>query len=835
MSDPSGAGMNRIFRLPLLPVFGAYTLGIYVGQFDPSFPSQGFIILFLLLLSGWTISLLLRKVMRNSWILLFLFFVLGTFSIRTYLHPPLSSSEISQFIGDDPIAVEGVIDRSPDRFPGGKRLSVQSQKVILSHRQIAVAGRILLFLREENVSLHMGDRIRVLCKLRFPRGFHNPGGFDYERYLAFERIHAIGFLSVGKGWVKLGGGFKNPILLQIEDWRDRIREFLTTETAPLCSGIFKALVLGEQEDIPEEVREHFVRTGIAHLLAISGDHLGIVARLSYSLLIWLLKRSETVLLSTSVKKWAAALTLPCILLYTLIAGGGISVVRATIMVILFLFSILFQRERNLLHTLAVAAFLILIFSPPSLFDVSFQLSFIAVLSILYLVPRLLPELKAEEPLAPHDLSLREKFRRYVKTSLLVSAVASFGTAPFVALHFNRVSPIGLVTNLLFVPWVGFLIVPLTIVASLLSFFFHPLAVALIHVNEFLTMALLESVAFFASFSFASLFVSTPTVFEVVLFCSLLFLIGHLRKGRAIRYLFSGLIIVLIFDVAYWNLKGLFEKDLSVTFLDVGHGDSILVEFPGGKRMLIDGGGLHDDRFDIGRSVIAPFLWKKKIRKIDTLVLTHPDPDHFKGLHFIASRFRIGHFWDNGFQTDSEVYLRLKTTILERRIEWFSCNEKTPLQIIKGVQISFLNPEMKTFPPRSRKARDKNPVSLNNHSLVIRLQFKNVVFLLAADIEKETEERLVKRECLLKADILKIPHHGSASSSTPFFIRKVGPTYAILSVGEQNIGKLPHQEILKRYEELGTRVFRTDRHGAITVITNGEKIEVKTFLKKDRFR
>ena len=154
-------------------------------------------------------------------------------------------------------------------------------------------------------------------------------------------------------------------------------------------------MLGEQGNIPEEVKEHFILTGTAHLLAISGDQFGIVAFLSFSLLIWILKRSEFLLLSISVRKWAAGLTIPCIILYAFIAGGGISVIRAMIMLITFLLSILFGRERNLLHTLALAAFLILLFSPPSLFDVSFQLSFLAVLSILYVVPRILQGLKQE--------------------------------------------------------------------------------------------------------------------------------------------------------------------------------------------------------------------------------------------------------------------------------------------------------------------------------------------------------------------------------------------------------------------------------------------------------
>jgi competence protein ComEC len=206
------------------------------------------------------------------------------------------------------------------------------------------------------------------------------------------------------------------------------------------------------------------------------------------------------------------------------------------MVIIFFLSILFNRERNLLHTLALAAFIILLVSPPSLFDVSFQLSFLAVLSILYLVPRLLPLLKREEVPFPVKTSWRETLWKYVKLSLLVTAVATCGTAPFVALHFNRVSPIGLVSNLLFIPWVGFLIVPLAITASLLSFFVYPGAALLVYLAGFVTAILLRTVAFFASFPLASLFVSTPTVFEIILFYLLLFSVVHLPKRKKMRAL-----------------------------------------------------------------------------------------------------------------------------------------------------------------------------------------------------------------------------------------------------------------------------------------------------------
>jgi competence protein ComEC len=494
------------------------------------------------------------------------------------------------------------------------------------------------------------------------------------------------------------------------------------------------------------------------------------------------------------------------------------------MVITFFLSILFNRNRNLLHTLVLAAFLILIFSPPSLFDVSFQLSFLAVLSILTLVPRILQALKREDILPPKKTSWGGTIWKYIKLSLLVTMVATLGTAPFVVLHFNRISPTGLLTNLFAIPWVGFLIVPLSLIASLFSFFFHPLATLLIQINSFFTTTLLGVVTFFASLPFASLFIPTPTVFEMILFYLFLFFVVYLRKGKIARHLLIGIGMVFISNLLFWNVRGLFQKDLVMTFIDVGQGDSILIEFPKGERMLIDGGGLHEDRFDIGKNVIAPFLWKKKIHRVDYLVLTHPDPDHLKGLNFIASHFSIGQFWDNGLQPHNETYDQFQDTLLRKKIKRVLINDKTPLQTINGVQIFFYNPpELEKFHKPYRQQSFSN-----NHSLVMKLRFKKTDILLTGDVEKEAEDRMMREGYPLKADILKIPHHGSATSNSSHFIERVRPAYAILSVGERNIGRLPHPGVLKRYEEAGAKIFRTDQQGAITVRMDGENIAVKPF-------
>jgi competence protein ComEC len=818
--------MTKILRLPLIPILIAYTLGLYLGHFDPPFPFQGFLSLILILLVSWAFLIGIKKGILGSWVAFAFFLLLGVFSIYHYLHPHPSPSHISQYIGSDRISLEGIIDRAPQRTQGQTQLWIHAEKIILSNHYLPAEGHLLLFLKEEPVPFHLGDRLRFLCRLYSPHGFHNPGGFSYERHLAFERIHTIGFLSDGNLCVKIGEGNKNPILLQIEGWRDHIRDFLEEKAKPPCSTIFKALVLGEQGDIPEEIKEYFALTGTAHLLAISGDQFGIVAVLSFSLLIWILKRSEFLLLSVSVKKLAAGLTIPCIILYAFIAGGGASVIRAAIMVVTFLLSILANRERNLLHTLALAAFIILLFSPPSLFDVSFQLSFLAVLSILYMVPRILEGLKKEGVSLALKASWKKNIWKYIKISLLVTAVATFGTAPFVALHFNRISPIGLATNLFIIPWVGFVIVPLSLAASILSFFLSSVAAFLININSFITLTLLKVLVFFASIPFASLFVSTPTALEIILFYFLLFLIVHLKKQKAARYMFVGFCVVLILDSAFWNLKGLLQRDLILTFIDVGQGDSILVEFPKGKKMLIDGGGLYEDHFDTGKNVIAPFLWKKKIRRLDYLVLTHPDPDHLKGLNFIASHFSIGQFWESGLPSDSKYYSRLEESLLKKKVDRFSLNEKTPPRIINGVRISFFNPPEKIEPYKVGRSTS----FFNNHSLVMKLKLNNIKVLLPGDIEKEAEYRMLRGGYPLNGDILKIPHHGSSSSSTLYFLKGVKPSYAILSVGERNIGKLPHPEVLERYKQLGTRIFRTDRQGAITAVTDGEKIEIRPYLK-----
>ncbi|MGB9630342.1 MAG: ComEC/Rec2 family competence protein, partial [Thermodesulfobacteriota bacterium] len=349
---------------------------------------------------------------------------------------------------------------------------------------------------------------------------------------------------------------------------------------------------------------------------------------------------------------------------------------------------------------------------------------------------------------------------------------------------------------------------------------------LMNLNHFLVLALVKVLSLLTSLPFASFYLPTPSPLEILLFYLLLLVSLHLRRRRLYQVLFATIVFIFALDFAYWNLNGYFQKELKITFIDVGQGDSIFIEFPKGKRMLIDGGGLYGDHFDIGKKVIAPFLWKKRVRRIDYLVLTHPDPDHLKGLLFIASHFSIGQFWENGICVESPSYQELEEILSRKRIKRHILNTSIPPLHIHGVELSFLHP-----PPRKLPQREKWDSSfINNQSLVMKLKFKNIQVLLTGDIEEEAEYRMLMEGLPLKADVLKIPHHGSLSSSTLPFLQRVQPIYAILSAGNRNRGRLPHPEVLKRYESLGIKVLRTDQQGAISITTDGEKMKIKSFLK-----
>jgi competence protein ComEC len=305
------------------------------------------------------------------------------------------------------------------------------------------------------------------------------------------------------------------------------------------------------------------------------------------------------------------------------------------------------------------------------------------------------------------------------------------------------------------------------------------------------------------------------------------LIGRLKeryraRERILLISFLGLItFFFIADAFCTNLRAVGRRYLGVTFIDVGQGSSTLLRFPGGGVMLVDGGGFYDRTFDLGRYVVGPYLWHEKIKKIDIMVLTHPDQDHVGGLPFLAENFKIGEFWSNGQESENESHRKLLEIVRERDIPHRIINAGTLERTVGGVSVRILNPQQ-SLPGCDRRFSFSG---YNDNGIVMKITLGRRSILLPADISGLVEERLIASGHDLTADILMAPHHGGHTSSTIPFLRAVRPKVAIISCGPDNTFGFPRPDVLDRYSRAGVRILRTDRDGAVIVRTDGETLDV----------
>ena len=758
-----------------------------------------------------------------------IFFLFGLLFISRVLYPDFPSHHLIHFAGDKRYNLEGVLYRPPEPMQEKTRIYVRGERIHLEEGILPVAGNLLLTVKDRKNDLRYGDRVRFISKLYLPRPATNPGGFDYRRFLALQEIWVTAYANDFSEIVRVEEGHGNPFFHFVEKGREKIRNFLD-ENAPLESrGIIKALVLGERGDIAKEVNEKFIVSGVNHILSISGLHVALVAAFFFGATRFLLRLFPSLLLRLNLNKTSALVAIVPVIFYTFIAGLGVAAVRSMIMTLSFLFALLLDREKDLYDAIFLAASLILIINPAALFDVSFQLSFLAVLAILYLIPRFneyLTSLKKAilKPWAPEGLIEGQSFWRrkilvYLGVSLLTSAAAILGTGALVVFYFNRLSMVGFLSNLFLVPLMGFANTLLSLLTALLVFIFHPMAKFFTIINVYLLDLSMTLVDFFSRFPLASWRVSTPTIPEVLLIYGMLILAANLKRWkRAI----SGLVVlIMIFAViqVYGHYGLHHRQELNVTFLDVGQGDAAVVRFPGGEVMVIDGGGSPDGSFDTGERIVAPYLWKERYKTIDYLVNTHPHPDHLQGLLFLLDNFSIGEVWENGERGEDYEPVEKFLASAAGRLQTMGRGE-APREI-SGVKVEILHPPM--------ESKKRQGFWGNDASLVIRLTFGEVSFLFCGDVEAAAEEEILRPNPEIHSAVLKVPHHGSRTSSTAKFLERIQPKFAVFTVKAGGRYRLPHPSVIERYESLGVRTLRTDRDGAITFVTNGKDLKVKTFI------
>jgi competence protein ComEC len=670
---------------PLLPLLIAVMAGIssgYVLEIQRFWLTAGLILgLVATLVSVW--KGLKYLIMPAAMIVLF---VLSILNVNLYLYEKPGPAHIVHHAGPDPLTVEGLISAPPQVFPDKIQLIVSAQRLRTHDAVIPVNGKILLNCVTDE-PFRYGQIIRFKTKLKIPRSFHNPGGFDYERYLRFKGILVHGFINNPANLVILRENQGQPLRMQLEAFRSQLKTIIRANAESPSGEIIQAMILGDQKEIPKEIQDQFNRTGVSHIIAISGFNVGIIAFFSIMIVRTIMKTSGYLLLRFNITKVSLALSFIPIAIFTFIAGMGISVVRATIMALVFLVAIFLGKDRDLYNTLALAALLILVVSPPSLFDISFQLSFSAVAAILFMTPKL----TALIPKPPVEGKPRIQlfiYRRLYDIALfmIVSVSATLGTLPLVVFYFNRMSLITLPANLVVVPILGIMALPVSMSIILTAPFSASLTAWLIKLSALLIEISLFMVEYFASLSWASYYVATPNALEIIVYCLLLLILFGLmdnwtkkrhdpscgrealfRRGRMLKGALAGVMFFFFSYILYGHLINTQNRDLRITAIDVGQGSSTLVRFPGGKNMLIDGGGFFNDDFDIGRYVVAPFLWHEKIRRIDIVILTHVHPDHLNGLKFIVENFNVGEVWSSGHELNTESFQDFKRIITKRNI------------------------------------------------------------------------------------------------------------------------------------------------------------------------
>jgi competence protein ComEC len=806
---------------PLPLILFAYISGIIAGNYfhlSSSFAMAGIL--------GASLALMICLVSgkgRAALILSPLLFALfGLLFIGRVLHPDFPPHHLIHFAGDRKYHLEGVLYRPPEPLPDRTRLFVRGEKIYLDGGNLPVVGNLLLTVKDPKSNLRYGDRVRFISKLYLPRPASNPGAFDYRRFLALQEIWVTAYANDSSEIVRMAEGKGNAFFHFVERSREKIRLFFDGNAPRVPRGIIKALVLGERGDIARELSEKFVISGVNHILSISGLHVALVAAFFFGATRLSLKLFPSLLLRLNLNKTSALVAIVPVIFYTFIASLGVAAVRSTIMTLSFLFTLLLDRGKDLYDALFVAAFFILIVTPPSLFDISFQLSFLSVLAILYLVPRFIEYFSPLKSRVDEQSRWRRKLLTYLGGSLLTSAAAILGTGPLVVFYFNRISLVGFLSNLFLVPLMGLANTLLSLLTALFVFLSEPLAEVLTALNVFLLNISLALVDFFARIPLASQRVTTPTIPEVLLLYGMLILAANIKRWRRAIHGLVGLVGIFAAIQVYGTYDLHHGDDLTVTFLDVGQGDAAVIGFPGGKVMVIDGGGTADGSFDPGERIVAPFLWKMKRKRVDYLVNSHPHPDHLQGLIFLLGNFTIGKVWKNEGKAEGSPLAEKFLRLANGRLQTMGRGEVS--REIGGVRVEFLHP-----PPKRKKGQI---LGENDASLVIKLTYGEVSFLFPGDVESAAEEEILRTKANLLSTVLKVPHHGSKTSSTEKFVERVRPKYVIFTVKAGGRQRLPHPAVLERYESMGAKTYRTDRDGAIIFVTNGKNLRVQTFLKRD---
>ncbi len=724
---------------------------------------------------------------------------------------PLPPDHIARHAGRLPIAVRGTILAS-DRRGGQLRLVLRAVRYRSAAGRGRASGDVGLTIAHPRRAWEPGTRLRVVGRLRLPGGFRNPGAGDARRTLARRGIFVTMFLWDDRTVEAVGGsprGTGVAMLRTLARARRALGAAIDDAAAEPARGFLHAVLLGEDGVLADAPRRALARAGLSHVTSVSGFHLAAVAAAAVVGLRWLLLRCERIALAWNVGKLAALAAVPAIVLYAAIAGGSVPASRSLLMYAVLLAALLGDRRADGMRSLAAAALVLALLVPDVGADISFELSFASVAAlVLALAPR-----GSAEP-------ARRGWRRIVDavlTPLRVSCAATAATAPLTAWYFQQISLIAPVANLLALPLLG----PATLLPGLgalpLVAFSPAAGRLLLRIAAAAAHAGLRVADAFAAVPGAALETPMPNLAEVILgYVVLLTPVWWRRLAGWRRHLFAAVVMLLVAtDIGYWAWERLVDPRLRVTFLSVGQGDAAVVELPHGGVVVIDGGGLPGG-FDTGERVLAPFLHARKVVTLEALALSHPQLDHYGGLAYLAEHFAPRAFWSNGETAVAPGFARLERALTAAGTRRVVLRGGMTALARRGVRIEALHP---TAPAHE---------DLNDGSLVLRVAYGAASALFTGDLERPGELELIegRHGPSPRSVVLKVPHHGSATSSSAALLAAVAPRLAVISAGSGNRFGFPAPAVLARLRAAGADVWRTDEDGAVQLASDGSRLVVR---------
>lgn len=739
------------------------------------------------------------------------FLVFGLSALKPWLAPEIPPQSILTQPSDTPLTIEGIISARPSVAPDGSRLTVKVERIISEKKAEIVSGFLLLYVSEGDVTLTRGDRIRFISRISTPHKSGLPGEFDYPRYLAFQGVSATARVVSQKGIVLMRAAavesLQRTIDIKARRLGDAIRQSITDERV---SSVLTALLIGDQRRIPTDLSDAYTRAGVNHILSISGFHIGIIAAFITLAIIWLLTRFEYPALNWNIRQIALLISLPAMIIYLFLTGSAPATARSVIMLTLFAAALFAERETDSINTLLFTAFFLVAINPPTLFDVSFQLSFISLWGILLFLPVIIRR----------TAGVKLTWLKWLIQFVAVSAAASFATLLPVLFIFKVASINGILTNFMIVPLLGY--------GAVLAGF---VALPLILIFPYYASMLLWPAAILVDISnhlivwCASLPVMTfhgITAWDISFF--LLFMSCMTFLSRNLLLSVFGVLIPVIALALHIYTATATDGRLHITMLSVGQAESILLRFPDGSTMLVDGGGyLHDTvGHDFGQRVLAPALGALHVRRIDRVISTHDHPDHSGGLPYIIKNFAVGKFY-SGVTVSEEVNRELNRLQIPRNMLAAGDIIKMPGSVV----ITLLSPSRSGY---SQAVGDES--SVNEQSLVFRLTYGEFSMIFSADAGFEAEKRMIAEHSELKSTILKIGHHGSRFSTSEDFLDRVQPKLTLISVGAGNRFGLPSARTVELLRKKRIAIYRTDIDGTIELVTDGVKWSVSTPYKPE---